>query len=219
MKLYIALVVSLFFFTLSAFGQSESEFFSFTLKQGVVQDLYFNKYDKDLFSGDLYSENNAPISDNLYRKVEIDYCIFPFLSFGAGYGKGIAKGINTVEYYTNSFSELELIGKIRLSNKERVFNIEFEGGLSSLGYNSKRFMLSDNVLLNTIERNAVKWRLGINMTTRICKEIDFILCTGFNRVMDDGFDGWDYHAPSDEYIIKSLGIRFYIPTIKKIIIP
>ena len=214
MKLYIALATSLLFFTVSSFGQNESELFSITLKQGVVQDLYFNKYDKDLFSGDLYSDKNTPVSDNLYRKAEINYYIFPYLSFGVGYGRGMAKGINTVEYYTNSFSELEIIGKILLSNTQRIFNIEFEGGLSSLGYNSKRFMLSDNVLLNQIERHAVKWRLGLNMSARICKGIDIILGTGFNRVMDDGFDGWDYHAPSDEYLTKSIGVRFFMPAKK-----
>ena len=68
--------------------------------------------------------------------------------------------------------------------------------------------MRDDVVFLENEVESIKTDIGFGVQYNYNDSISFNLDRSFNRVSDDGFDGWDDGTGNDKFIFTSIGISY-----------
>ena len=179
---------------------------SIGLNIGTVYDVDFSKLDIDQWSTDLsgYSSKNIPFSYLL----NLEYHISPSLTLGINFGKGSVYGENDIMYHNGEFTQYNLTSRLNILNIKDQFSLYTDAGIGIINSTSTRSFISDDVVFLENEVESIKTDIGFGVQYNYNDRISFNLDRSFNRVADDGFDGWDDGTGNDKFIFTSIGISY-----------
>ena len=183
-----------------------SEKLSVGLKIGAVYDVDFSNLDIDQWSTDLsgYSSGNTPYS----YVFSLDYDVSSSLSFGVNYGKGYIYGENDIMYHNGEFTQYTFSSRLNIFNIKDMLSFYADAGIGIINSTSSRSFIFDDVVFLENEIESIKTDLGIGVQYDYNDRISFNLERSYNRVADDGFDGWDDGTGNDKFMYTSLGISY-----------
>ncbi len=195
-------------------NKNESPFnqFSAGLRALHLYDVPFYRFDTEL-NRDMKGLNGENTSFDLGLDFYYEYQINPLIGFQAGFRVGSLTGANEVEYYKNSFQELNLDMVLILSNLSARLdrlpvNVYAKVGLGSGWYEASRYLHSDHSLNSQRERNFFDGRVGAGLQYKISNNLRLELEAAYNAVYDDGFDGYKTGSGSNPFISTGIGVAY-----------
>ena len=179
---------------------------SIGLKIGSVYDVDFSNLDIDQWSTDLSGSSSGSIPYSYL--ISLDYDVSSSLSIGVNYGKGHIYGENDIMYYNGDFSQYNLSSRLNMFTIKDILSFYTHAGIGIINSTSSRSFIFDDVVFLESETESIKTDLGIGVKYDYNDRISFNLERSYNRVADDGFDGWDDGTGNDKFVYTSLGISY-----------
>ena len=176
------------------------------LKIGFVYDVNFSDLDIDQWSTDLSGSSSGSIPYSYL--ISLDYDVSSSLSIGVNYGKGHIYGENDIMYYNGEFTQYNLSSRLNIFTIKDILSFYTHAGIGIINSTSSRSFIFDDVVFLENETESIKTDLGIGVRYDYNDRISFNLERSYNRVADDGFDGWDDGTGNDKFVYTSLGVSY-----------
>ena len=111
-------------------------------------------------------------------------------------------------YHNGDFTQYNLSSRLNIFNLKDKFSLYTDAGIGIINSTSTRSFISDDVVFLENEVESIKTDIGFGVRYNYNDIISFNIDRSFNRVADDGFDGWDDGTGNDKFVFTSIGISY-----------
>ena len=182
------------------------------LKTGVVYDVDFSELDIDQWSTDL--KGNSAKSIPFSFLLNLDYHVSSSLYLGFNFGGGNIYGENDVMYHNGDFFQYNFTSQLNILSIKDVLTFYSNAGIGIISSRSSRSFIYDDVVFLENETESIKTDLGFGFSYNLNDRLTLNLERSYNRVADDGFDGWDDGTGNDKFITTLLGVNYKLASSK-----
>ena len=190
-------------------AQQKGDYF-LQFNHGLVYDEYIPDMDVNPWSPDMQSEFDGRDDVKEGSQYSFGYYITKKLSIGINYMDAEISGANSVEFYDGTFTEKNIVANLDVREfNNLVFFITASSGKVEWSVTRSLMFDEGTIPLSIHEGEADKYSYGGGVRYKF-DAVEISLNIVRNKIQHDGFDGWDYGSGSDQYLYKSVGIRFYL---------
>lgn len=200
----------------AASAQWAQNAWSVQIDGGLLYDVYSPGKDQNIVDipvEDMRSFYSEKDQFNSNINLQLTYASSPLWGWTAGYGYGLMSGSNETDFYTARMHNFDAGVKFFSSN----MNPAMDGAkwsltpmvmLSYTDFVSELHFISDNSLQNIEDDAAFGHVLGAELAYSANSNWTFYGVFQHRTIYNDGIDGWDYGAGSDQYLRMNLGVKY-----------
>jgi outer membrane protein OmpA-like peptidoglycan-associated protein len=177
-----------------------------------LYDLPSYRFDTDL-SRDMKGLNGDKTNFDLGFDLYVEKQFTPLLGLQLGFRYGQITGANEVEYYENTFTQVNMDMILILSNLDAFhtnskWNYYTKLGLGTGSFKAEQFLIADDTPEDLVDDNFWEGHLGVGIQYELNSQWRLELESNYTVAFTDGFDGFNNASGSDTYLATGIGIAY-----------
>lgn len=186
--------------------------YSVGIRMVNLYDLPSYRFDTD-FNTDMKGLNGDKTKFDIGLDLYVEKQFTPLLGAQLGFRYGNLTGANEVEYYENTFTEVNLDLIFILSNLDALhtnskWNYYSKLGLGTGNFTAEQFLIGDDSPDDKIEDSFWESHVGLGLQYELNSQFRLELESMYSVAFTDGFDGFNGASGSDTYLATAIGVAY-----------